>query len=510
MGVITALGELLSPQYLLMMIAGTMGGIMIGAMPGLTSVMGVTLLLPFTYGMDPAAGISMLLAISFGAIYGGSITAILIGTPGTPASAATMIEGRQFTARGEGGRAIGLSTFASWIGGTISALVLICVAPQLAKLALKFGPPEYFCLAVFGLTIIAGNAGNDGKAVFGLTIIASISGKNMLKGIIAGLLGLLLSTIGLDPLTGFSRYSFGVVNLYSGLQTVPLMIGLFAIAQVFMNFRTGVAQNQITQKVTRVLPSKEDLKKSLPVSIMCGFIGTFIGIIPAAGADIAAFVSYDVAKKRSRHPEEFGTGCVEGIAAPEAGNNGDTSGALVPMLTLGVPGDATAAVLIGALTLQGLQPGPQLFTEHMDIVNRIFASTLVANFLFLVLGLLGVRLFIKVIQIKPYILTPIIFVLCILGSYALRNNMFDVGAMLLIAVVGYFFLKLEIPIAPIVLALILGPLAESNLRRSLLLSQGSASIFFTRPICIFFLVLALVSLCWPLLRKLLSGRKKQA
>ena len=207
---------------------------------------------------------------------------------------------------------------------------------------------------------------------------------------------------------------------------------------------------------------------------------------------------------------EFGTGCVEGIAAPEAGNNGDTSGALVPMLTLGVPGDATAAVLIGALTLQGLQPGPQLFTEHMDIVNRIFASTLVANFLFLVLGLLGVRLFIKVIQIKPYILTPIIFVLCILGSYALRNNMFDVGAMLLIAVVGYFFLKLEIPIAPIVLALILGPLAESNLRRSLLLSQGSASIFFTRPICIFFLVLALVSLCWPLLRKLLSGRKKQA
>lgn len=296
MGVITALGELLSPQYLLMMIAGTMGGIMIGAMPGLTSVMGVTLLLPFTYGMDPAAGISILLAISFGAIYGGSITAILIGTPGTPASAGTMIEGRQFTARGEGGRAIGLSTFASWIGGTISALVLICVAPQLAKLALKFGPPEYFCLAVFGLTIIA-----------------SISGKNMLKGIIAGLL-----------------------------------------------------------------------------------------------------------------------------------------------------------------------------------------------------GLLGVRLFIKVIQIKPYILTPIIFVLCILGSYALRNNMFDVGAMLLIAVVGYFFLKLEIPIAPIVLALILGPLAESNLRRSLLLSQGSASIFFTRPICIFFLVLALVSLCWPLLRKLLSGRKKQA
>ncbi len=492
-GFLPALLEILQPQYLLLMIAGTAGGIMIGAMPGLTSVMGVTLLLPFTYGMEASAGIVMLLSISFGAIYGGSITAILIGTPGTPASAATMIEGRQFTARGEGGRAIGISTFASWMGGTVSALVLIFVAPQLAKVALKFGSPEYCCLAVFGLTVIA-----------------SISGKNVVKGIIAGLIGLLLSTIGLDPLTGFSRYSLGVVNLYSGLQVVPLMIGLFAISQVFVNLKTGVEQNRVTQKVTRVLPTKEDLKKSTPVSLMCAFIGTFIGCIPAAGADIAAFVSYDMAKKRSRHPERFGTGCVEGIAAPEAGNNGDTSGALVPMLTLGVPGDATAAVLIGALTLQGLQPGPLLFTEHPDIVNRIFAGTLIANLLMLILGLLGIRLFVKVIQIKPYILTPIIFVLCILGSYALRNNLFDVGVMLLAAFVGYFFIHLEIPIAPIVLALILGPMAESNLRRALLMSGGSFTIFVTRPICIFFLLLAVVSLLWPLLRKAAAKRRRAA
>lgn len=481
---INALLQILHPQYLLMMIAGTAGGIMIGAMPGLTSVMGVTLLLPFTYGMEASAGMVMLLSISFGAIYGGSITAILISTPGTPASAATMIEGSKFTARGEGGRAIGISTFASWIGGTTSAIVLILVAPQLAKVALKFGAPEYCTLAVFGLTVIA-----------------SISGKNVLKGIIAGLIGLLLSTIGLDPITGFSRYSFGVVNLYSGLQVVPLMIGLFAISQVLVNLKDGVAQNQITQKVTRVLPTKEDLKKSTPVSFMCALIGTFIGCIPAAGADIAAFVSYDMAKKRSKHPEEFGTGCVEGIAAPEAGNNGDTSGALVPMLTLGVPGDATAAVLIGALTLQGLQPGPLLFTEHPDVVNRIFAGTLVANLLMLILGLLGIRLFVKVIQIKPYILTPIIFVLCVMGAFALRNNLFDVGIMLIAALIGYFFIHLEIPIAPIVLALILGPMAESNLRRSLLMSNGSFSIFVTRPISIFFLLLAAVSLLWPLLRR---------
>ena len=478
---------ILHPSILLVMIIGSIGGIVIGAMPGLTSVMGVTLLLPFTYGMDATTGMAMLLSISFGAIYGGSITAILIGTPGTPASAATMIEGRQFAARGEGGRALGISTVSSWVGGTISAIMLILIAPQLAKLALKFGAPEYCTLCLFGLTIIA-----------------SISGKSLHKGAIAGFLGLLISTIGIDPMTGFSRFAFGNINLYSGLQTVPLMIGLFAISQVFVNLKDGVEQNVITQKVTSILPSWSDLKQSLPVAIRSGFIGTFIGIIPAAGADIAAFVSYDVAKKFSKHPEAFGSGCIEGLAAPEAGNNGDTSGALVPMLTLGVPGDATAAVLVGALTLHGLQPGPTLFTKDIVVVNNIFASALIANLLFLIFGLLGIRVFIKIIQIKPYILTPIIFVLCIIGSFALRNNIFDVGAMLVISVIGYFFVYLEIPIAPIVLALILGPMFESNLRRSLLLSKGSFSIFFTRPISLFFILLAVISLLWPILRKKLE------
>ena len=315
---------------------------------------------------------------------------------------------------------------------------------------------------------------------------------------------MLISTIGIDPMTGFSRFAFGNINLYSGLQTVPLMIGLFAISQVFVNLKDGVEQNVITQKVTSILPSWSDLKQSLPVAIRSGFIGTFIGIIPAAGADIAAFVSYDVAKKFSKHPEAFGTGCIEGLAAPEAGNNGDTSGALVPMLTLGVPGDATAAVLVGALTLHGLQPGPTLFTKDIVVVNDIFASALIANLLFLIFGLLGIRFFIKIIQIKPYILTPIIFVLCIIGSFALRNNIFDVCAMLIISVIGYFFVYLEIPIAPIVLALILGPMFESNMRRSLLLSKGSFTIFFTRPISLFFILLAVISLLWPILRKKLE------
>lgn len=345
-------------------------------------------------------------------------------------------------------------------------------------------------------------------ALFGLTIIASISGKDILKGMIAGFLGLLLSVIGLDPMTRFSRYSFGITNLYNGVQTVALMIGLLAISQILVNFKDGVAQNSVKQKIDRVIPTREDLKKALPVSVMCGFIGTFVGCIPAAGADIAAWVSYDVAKKRSKHPELFGTGCIEEIAAPEAGNNGDTSGALVPMMTLGVPGDATAAVLIGALTLQGLQPGPQMFTQHMDIVNRIFAGTLIANLMMLIFGLLLIRVFVKVIQIKPYVLSPVIFLLCILGAYALRNNLFDVKAMLIAAFIGYFFIRMKIPIAPIVLALILGPMLESNMRRSLILSKGSWSIFVTRPICILFLLLAAVSILWPYIMRAFAKQER--
>ena len=438
----------------------------------------------------------MLLGTFCGAIYGGSITAILINTPGTANSAATCLDGYPMATKlGQPGRALSISTMASTFGGLFSACALLFTAPLLSKIALNFGVPEMFALGVFGLSIVT-----------------AVSSHSIIKGLIGAILGLLLGTVGIDATSATMRFTFGTTYLIGGVQFVALLIGLFAFSQCLVTAEESMKEykREKRKKLDQILPSKSDIKRTSPTILMCSIIGTIIGAIPGTGGDIASWIGYNESKRWSKHPEEFGTGCVEGIAAPEAGNNGDTSGALVPMLTLGVPGDATAAVLIGALTLQGLQPGPQLFTEHMDIVNRIFASTLVANFLFLVLGLLGVRLFIKVIQIKPYILTPIIFVLCILGSYALRNNMFDVGAMLLIAVIGYFFLKLEIPIAPIVLALILGPLAESNLRRSLLLSQGSASIFFTRPICIFFLLLAVLSLCWPLLRKVLSNRKKAA
>jgi putative tricarboxylic transport membrane protein len=485
-----ALLQVLQPDMLLIMALGVAGGIFIGAMPGLTALMGVTLLLPFTYGMEASAGMLVLLSITFGAIYGGSITAILIKTPGTPASAATMLDGGPMADRGEGGRAVGISTVASFFGGFLSALVCTTIAPQLAKVALEFGPSEYFALAVFGLTIIA-----------------SISGKSLSKGLISGALGLIISTVGMDPISGFPRLTFGITNLYSGFAVVPILIGFFAISNILINIDEQVQSIMVQNKVDRVIPTLKDLKKCLPISINCGLIGTFIGAIPAAGADIGAFVSYDMTKRFSRRSQDFGTGIVEGVAAPEAGNNGVTGGAMIPMLTLGVPGDATTAVLLGALTLQGLQPGPLLFRDHADVVFKIFAGMLVANVIMLILGLLGVRLFIKFVSVKPYLLTPVIFLMCVVGSYALRNNFFDVIITMIAGFIGYFFTKLEIAPSPMVLAIILGPMAESNLRRAFITSHGNLTVFLARPITVALLILAVFSALFPVFLRWKENKK---
>ncbi len=475
-----AVAYVMQPDMLLIMFLGVAGGIFIGAMPGLTALMGVTLLLPFTYGMEATAGMLMLLSITFGAIYGGSITAILIKTPGTPASAATVFDGGPMADRGEGGRAVGISTVASFLGGFLSAIICAAVAPQLARIALEFGPGEYFALAVFGLTIIA-----------------SVSGNSLSKGLISGMIGLIVSSVGQDHMTGSPRLTFGVTNLLSGFEVVPVLIGLFAIANIIDALRSQVSQLYTPQSVSRVLPSWGDFKKCLPISFRSGLIGTFIGCVPAAGADIGAFVSYDMAKRFSKNPQAFGTGIVEGVAAPEAGNNGVTGGAMVPMLALGVPGDATTAVLLGALTLQGLQPGPMLFREHADTVYQIFAGMLVANVIMLIMGLAGVRLYLKFVSVKQYLLMPVIFLMCVVGSYALRNNFFDVAVMLLAGVVGYFFLKLDIPPSPMVLAIILGPMAESNLRRALIASKGNLAVYAARPITVLLLLMAFASALWP-------------
>lgn len=474
--ILQVLQEAFSPIVFVYMFVGVACGICIGALPGLTATMGVALLLPMTFGMDAAQGILMLLGIYVGAIYGGSISAVLLHTPGTPASAATAIDGYQLAQRGEAGRALGITTISSYIGGLISVVCLWLISPQLAKLALQFSSAEFFLLAVFGLCIIG-----------------NISGKDMEKGLICGCLGILVATIGIDSVTGYIRFSDNI-NVLSGISYIPIMIGLFALSQAFEGIETIFEEQQMTTKIDHVLPKKDDMKKILKTAPITGLIGTFIGIIPGAGADIGSFVGYNVARKLSKHPEKFGTGEPEALAGPEGGNNGVTGGAMIPMLTLGVPGDAVTAIMIGALTIQGLTPGPMLFQNHKVLVYTIFFGMFVANTLMVLMGLSGLRLFIKVLSVPKPILTPIIFVLCVVGSYAMRNNVFDVAVMLVAGIIGYFMSKVKIPTSPAILGLILGPMAEKNFRTALLKSGGNIQTFFASPISWFFILLIVLTL----------------
>ena len=479
-----ALSLVLQPITLMNILLGVASGIFIGCLPGLTATMGVALVLPLTFGMDASAGILLLIGVYVGAIYGGSISAILLNTPGTPASAATALDGYQMARRGEAGRALGISTTSSFIGGTVSGVFLILISPQLAKLALRFSAPEFFMLAVFGLCIIA-----------------SISGESLAKGFLSGGLGLLLATVGIDSITGIARFTYGNINLMSGINYIPIMIGLFAMSQALISVEELHFEQIVTTGVKHVIPRKEDWGVIGRSGLIFGTIGTIVGAIPGAGADIAAFIAYGQAKNMSKHPDSFGSGIPEGVAAPEAANNGVTGGALIPMLTLGVPGDAVAASMIGALTIQGLQPGPLLFQNNAPLVYSLFIGFFIANICMLLLGLSSLRFFTKVLSVPKAILIPTIFLLCFVGSYAIGNNIFDVVVMLLFGIVGYFLQKLKIPSSPAVLGLILGPMAESNFRRALLMSKGSVSTFFSTPICWVFFVLIVLSLVVPLIKK---------
>tara|TARA_B100001063_G_scaffold131029_1_gene122491 strand:- start:5392 stop:6903 length:1512 start_codon:yes stop_codon:yes gene_type:complete len=466
-----------NPSSLLFIIVGVTAGIIVGCLPGLTATMGCALLIPFTYSLPPVEGLLLLMGIFSGGIYGGSISGILIRTPGTPAAAATLLDGYPLSQRGEGGKAIGISTIASFIGGTIGALIMAFLAPEIASFGLRFGPPEFFALAVFGLTMII-----------------SISGESLLRGAIVVLIGLLLTTIGFDPLSGVPRFSFENEDLLGGITFIPVLIGLFGFAQVFRNVENMEIVPQVKSKVGKILPKISEIKPLLFTMFKSGSLGSFMGSVPGLGSDVAAFVAYGEAKRTSKEPEKFGKGSHEGIAAPESANNGATGGAMIPMLTLGVPGDAVTAVLLGALTIHGLQPGPLLFRDHIDIVYPIFAGMILCQVVLLIIGLAGARIFSKLININQNILTPVIFLLCITGAYAIRFSFFDVGLAFIVGVIAYFMDKAKFPISPILLALILGPMAEQNMRRSLLLSRDDFMIFIERPISAVFLGLALIML----------------
>ena len=466
-------------------IANLMGvalGIIFGALPGLTAAMGVALLIPLTFGMPAIEAFSALLGMYCGAIYGGCITAILVGTPGTVSAAATMLEGPSLTARGESRRALQMATWASFIGGMFSALVLVTVAPLLAKAAMSFGAPEYFAVAVFGLTVVS-----------------SLSTGNMLKGMISAFIGLFLATIGLDPITGDLRNTFDNPNLFSGLSLVPVLVGLFAMSQVIVTvedvFRgVTLKGGNLSSKGLSLREMKDNVVNFLRSSV----IGTLIGIVPATGVSAATFMAYGEAKRFSKHPEMFGKGAIDGIAATESSNNAVCGGALIPLLTLGVPGDIVTAIILGALMIQGLTPGPLLFVEHPVTVYGIFAAFIIANVLMLILGLIAIRGSNKIIAIPSGVLMPIVVTLCAVGGYAVNNNMFDLLIVAIFGVVGYFMIKCDIPQPPMLLAMILAGIAETNFRRALSISQNDYSIFYTSPVAMCILAVSLFVLIKPI------------
>lgn len=481
---IGALSVACQPMYLLYIAAGTLFGIFVGVMPGLSSVMGLSIMLPFTLTLKGSGGILMMLGLFCGAIYGGSITAILINTPGTANSAATCLDGNPMAIKkGQPGRALGLSTMASTFGGLFSAVMLLWTAPLLSKFAMKFTPPEYFAMAVFGLSIVT-----------------SVSNKNLLKGLLSAVIGLLLATIGIDSIAGTTRFTFGTIYLTGGISFIPVLIGLFAFSQGLItteeNF--GKLVKKVTPKIKRTIPTMEDVKRVFPTMLRSSVIGTVIGAIPGTGGDIASWVSYNEAKRWSKHPEEFGNGAPEGIAAPEAANNAISGGALIPLLTIGIPGDSGTAVMLGALMMQGIIPGPLLFTEQTDKVYLIIVGLFLANIFMGLLGFAGIRLFSKIVAIPDVILTPMIFIFCFVGTFAMNHNISDIFLMIVAGVLGYFMLKMDFCVPPLILGLILGRTLESNLRRSLVLSDGSPVIFLQRPIALVLLIAAFISLIYPI------------
>lgn len=478
------------------LVVGTVAGLVVGALPGLSATMAVALLIPITFKMNAAAGLTMLTAVYTAAIYGGSITACLIHTPGTPSSAATALDGFPLTKSGNGLKAIGISTISSMFGGAFSALMLLFIAPPLSRVSLLFSSMEYFLLAAFGLTIIG-----------------SLAGDSMLKGLMSGLFGILLGCIGLDAMNGVPRFTFGVISLEGGIQLVPAMVGLFSISQVLIaveDIAKGkhiIIDDPSSLLRGKVLPTLSEVKQLLPTLGMSSVIGLLVGIMPGAGGDIGSWVAYNTAKKRSKTPERFGNGAIEGIAASESANNAVTGGALIPLLTLGIPGSGVTAIMLGGLMIKGLVPGHELFTTQGAITYTMILGFLFANILMGVIGLAVAKQVVKISVVPMAILCPLIVALSAIGSYAINNNIVDVYIMIVFGLVGYFARKLGFATAPIVLGLILGPMAESNWRQALMLSRGNMlKYFLNRPISIALAVLVVIALFSPLISKALNKR----
>jgi putative tricarboxylic transport membrane protein len=472
---LTAIIGSTTPTVLGAMLFGSLIGIVFGAIPGLTYTMALALVMPFTFGMAQVPAIGLLLATYIGGMTGGCISAILIGIPGTPSTAATVIDGYPMARKGFGSLACGTSVVASAFGGLFSLIIMIASVELIARIAIAFGPAEIFALVVFGLSTICG-----------------LSERSLIHGLIAGLIGLMVTTIGQDQIDGVPRLTFGSTTMLQGIDIVVAMVGLFAIPQVIKTltdyFHGGAAQVD-PQSVRVELPSWRLLRENFGLMVRTSALGTVVGLVPGAHGPVAAFLAYDHAKRFAKDPENFGKGDIRGVIAPECANHSVTGGAMIPMLSLGFPGDPATALILGGLLIHGLQPGPLLFSEHPDIIYTIYVEIIIGYLMVCLIQLYGVRLFVRTLMVPPHLLAVGILVMCVVGSYAIRNAFLDVYVMLIMGLAGYLLQRVHIPVTPIILGIVLGATLEREFRTALLMSDGSFSVFYTSPTAMLFFAL---------------------
>ena len=480
-------------QNLLIIPIGLLLGIVVGAIPGLTSDLGIILCIPLTYGMEPTTAILMLLAIYCGGTYGGSITAILINTPGTSANAATLFDGYPMTEKGHAFKALKMALYASTIGGLISAVVLLVAAPQIAKITLLFGPAEYFALSIFGLSVIAG-----------------VSNKNILKGLIGACIGIFVSTIGMDKISGTVRFTFGSIKLTAGIDLIIALIGLFAISEIMMKSQYDPEKDmKVAGKFAKDVITKEEYKRCRKPIGIGSIIGCIIGATPGTGGGLAAFIAYNQVKQASKHPETFGNGEIEGVAASESANNGACGATMIPMLTLGVPGDGATAILMGAFMVHGMVPGPTLFKESGNILYAIMFGLIIVNIFMYLIGNALIPFYANITKLPYELLASIVLSMCIAGAFSTNNRVYDVMIILVFGILAYFLRRMDFQLVPILLGIVLGPLAEVNFRRALVLSDGSMDIFIKRPISLAFILIAVISISVFMFKELRSAKTKE-
>lgn len=484
-------GIALLPVNLFYAFVGALVGTLIGVLPGIGPMSGIALLIPISYGMNPTSAIILLAGVYYGAMYGGSTTSILLNTPGESSSVVTTLDGYQLARQGKAGKALATAAIGSFVAGTMSIVGLMIMAPGLAKFALRFGPPEYFALMVVGLTAVT-----------------SLGGKSMIKALLSTAFGLALSTIGIDLQTGIARFTFGIPSLLDGIDFLVVAIGLFAVAEVLTTLDEPEASKSETNQLSdKLWLTRDDWKQAIGPMTRGSILGFLVGVLPGAGATIASFMSYDLEKRIAKDPDRFGKGALEGIAGPEAANNAASGGAMVPLLTMGIPGSGTTAVMMGALMMFGIRPGPLLFEQYPDVVWGLIASMYVGNAMLLVLNLPLVGLFVRIIFVPRKILLPMVLGFSMLGIYSLDSNPLDLILMAIFGLIGYFMKKYDFPAAPVVLALVLGDLIEQAMRQSLTISDNDPTIFVTRPISAALLALAVLSLLSPLLKRLIANQR---